>query len=221
MLYTLSFFIRKCSLLTMSTTCVAPNCKSGYRSNQKKFPDEKYSWHKFPSVKDNIELRKLWISAIPRSEADGKEYIPPDDARLCNKHFHPSDFELMHQNVNVTNKNSNDGFMKNAQPKQGAVPSVWPGCPAHLPKTRSERPTRLATSQARIDHESALAAHELEEEMRQDTFSSLDKLVEKIDSVTLPDNIRVIQKQNHVAFLNIFTDDKPIIKYCLKLNSEL
>ena len=66
----------------MPTTCVAPNCRSGYRSQQKKLPDEKYLWHKFPSVKDNIELRKLWIAAIPRSEADRKEYMPPYDARL-------------------------------------------------------------------------------------------------------------------------------------------
>ena len=57
--------------------------------------------------------------------------------------------------------------------------------------------------------------------MRQDTFSSLDELVEKIDSVTLPNNFRVIQKQNHVAFLYICNDEKPIINYCLKLNSEL
>ena len=73
--------------------------------------------------------------------------------------------------------------MKNTKLKQDAVPSVCLRCSTHLTKTRSERPTRLATSQARVNHESALAAHELKE-VRQDTFSSLDELVEKIDSVT-------------------------------------
>ena len=33
----------------------------------------------------------------------------------------------MHQNINVTHKNANDGFMKNAQLKQDDVPSVWSG----------------------------------------------------------------------------------------------
>ena len=195
----------------MSTTCVATNCKSGYRPYQKKSPDEKYSWHKFPSVKDNIELRKLWIAPILRGEAHGKEYIPPDDARLCDKHFHPSDFELMRQNVNVTRKNSNDGFMKNAQLKQDTVHSVWPGCPAHLTKTRSGRPTKLS----RVDHESALAAHELEEGMRQGTFSSLDGLVEKIDSVTLPNNIRRYSSRNllkrTIRFAFLMTNVKTVI----------
>ena len=73
--------------------------------------------------------------------------------------------------------------MKNAQLKQDALPSVWPRCPAHLTKTKSEQLTS-------VDHESALPAHELE--VRQDTFSLLDELVEK----------------NHFAFRNICTEEK-------------
>ena len=86
----------------MPTTCVAPECRSGYPSERKKFPGIQYGWHKFPSEKENLVLRKRWIAAMPRVNSDGKEYDPPGHARLCHKHFHLSDYELMHTNKNVT-----------------------------------------------------------------------------------------------------------------------
>ena len=118
---------------------------------------------------------------MPRVEFDGKEYDPPGHARLCHKYFIPSDYELMHKNRNVTHRNTNNGLMKRGELKPNAVPSVWPGCPARLAKTKNERPTKMATSQARDKHETAVRNELLEEHIREDTFGSLDGLQVKFD----------------------------------------
>ena len=132
--YFISVLFWPCLRLVFATNCKS---KSIGRTKQR-FPGEKYSWHKFLSVKDNIELRKLWTATIPRSEADGTFHRTKLDC--ATNIFIRQVFELMYQNINVTHNNSDVGFMKNAQLKQRCC---TPGCPAYLTKTRSQRPTRL------------------------------------------------------------------------------
>ena len=93
----------------MPTCCVAPQCKSGYRSEKKNNPDAKYGWHKFPP--SGSEERKKWLAVMPRINDGGKCYDPPKDARLCHKHFLPSDYEEKHQSRNSTHRNSNRGII--------------------------------------------------------------------------------------------------------------
>ena len=168
--YKYGYMISKCRLL------VGPGCKSGYPKERKKCPKIKYGWHKFPSSSTNLALRKKWPAAMPRVEFDGKEYDPPGHARLCRKHFIPSDYELMHKNTNVMHRITNNGLMKRGELKPNAVQSVWPGCAARLTKTKNERPTKMATSQARDEQETAVRKELLEEHIHEDRFDSVDGL---------------------------------------------
>ena len=44
---------------------------------------------------------------------------------------------------------------------------------------------------------------------------------EKIDSASLSKNVTMIRNQSHVLFINICSEGKPIIRYCLKVNAAL
>ena len=202
----------------MPTTCVGPGCKSRYAKERKENPGIKYGWHKFPS---DSALRKKWLAAMPRVKFDGTKYDPPGHARLCHKHFIPTDYELMHKNTNVTHRNSNNGHMQRGELKKNVVPSLWPGCPGRLSKEKTERPTKMATSQARVEHDIAVRNDIIEEQIREDTFESLDDLKEKFDSASLSENVTMIRNQSHVLFINICSENKPIIRYCLKVNAAL
>ena len=111
--------------------------------------------------------------------------------------------------------------MKRGELKTNAVPSVWPGCPARLTKTKNERPTKMATSQAREEHEIAVRNELFEEQIREDTFDLLDGLQVKFDMSSLPDDVTIIRNKTHAVFLNLCTEEKPTIRYCLKLNAAL
>ena len=127
----------------------------------------------------------------------------------------------MHKNRNVTHRNTNNGLMKRGELKPNAVPSVWPGCPTRLTKTKNERPTKMATSQARDEHETAVRKELLEEHIREATFDSLDGLQVKFDVSSLPDDVTMIRNKTHAVFLNLCTEEKPTTRYCLKLNAAL
>ena len=113
---------------------------------------------------------------MPRINDGGKCYDPPKDARLCHKHFLPSDYEEKHQSRNSTHRNSNGGIMQRGVLKPNTVPSVWPGCPEHLSKRTIERPAKMATSTAREENDSRIRKNLIEMQTLQDAFNSLDEL---------------------------------------------
>ena len=91
----------------MTNWCVAPNCENGYKPKKVKKKtlngseqtnDEstetktKVSLFSFPLEEKQPELRKKWITALPRKIDGGKNFNPSEHARLCKLHFQESGF---------------------------------------------------------------------------------------------------------------------------------
>ena len=178
----------------------------------------KYGWHKFSS---DLALRKNGLQQCHELNLMERNRYHRDMLVCVTSIFIPTDYELMHKNTNVTHRNSNNGHMQRGELKKNAVPSLWPGCPGRLSKEKTERPTKMATSQARVEHEIAVRNDIIEEQIRENTFESIDDLKEKFDSASLSNNVTMIRNQSHLLFINICSEGKPIIRYCLKVNASL
>ena len=81
----------------MPTTCVSPNCNSGYCREKRDGKQEKIDFHK---------LRPEWIPLVPC-----KKRTHTSNSKICSRHFHEDDFLLEHKTGNVTNRSKNGGKM--------------------------------------------------------------------------------------------------------------
>ena len=175
----------------MPNACVAPNCKVGYKpkkKKKKKVGDEngvedadgergeqekstvaKHHTYHFPDEKAERELWEKWKNAVPRKEANVKDWKGPSKhSVLCDKHFLPSDFKEEPLDSNTSRKYSK-GSMKRRELKPNAVPSQWSGCPNLLSKPPPvERPTSSTTSDARHEKQREIEQRRLEEERIKD-----------------------------------------------------
>ena len=118
----------------MVNTCSAPGCQTGYKKVKTSKRERAsgihdvsddiiintqtlYSLYKFPI---DETLKNKWIGAIPRLN-----WIPTDNARLCEKHFLSSDFKDERDDKNRGRNKKRGAFVRKIL-KQDAVPSVWP-----------------------------------------------------------------------------------------------
>ena len=107
----------------MGRSCVVPECKSGYK---------------------NVDMRGIsmftfrdeWRGKIPRAS----DWKSTANTGICSKHFVEDDIvrEATTSNSRGKRKRKGDDLVK-AYLKDDAFPTIFPGCPAHLTKTRAPR----------------------------------------------------------------------------------
>lgn len=131
---------------------------------------------------------------------------------MCSLHFLESDFETTTQDTNSTRRkrriaaaiDTNTSQVKKARLKDDAVPSQWPGAPAYLsvkipPNRAQSRATAEARRKLQVEREDA----KYEAFLSRERVHCLDDVLAKLDEITLPDGVAVVQRTNCVIFLYI------------------
>ena len=114
-------------------------------------------------------------------------------------------------------------ILKKRKLKEDAVPSVWPGLPAHLTRTPTvPRKTTRTSSEARTAAVEAMLKSvesvEIENDrVIRDSFSSLEELKTKINEINLPATTQVIEKDSAILFISVSIKTLPEID-CLFVN---
>ena len=121
----------------MPNRCSAPGCKSNYDS------EETFSVFQMPKQPDG--LRHSWLRALHREDVGDLKTV-----YVCSKHFKEGDIEYTHRLPN------GDGTYreiprKHLKLKEGAVPSILPGCLAYYPTQPTTKRRRRFSSQTKDD----------------------------------------------------------------------
>ncbi|QQP31460.1 Putative LOC100212901, partial [Caligus rogercresseyi] len=127
----------------MGKVCVAPGCRSGYKS--KRYKEEKRRFHMIP--KDE-SLRQLWTKAVPR-----QNWIPSRYSALCDVHFMPSDYKPESTDCNRSRTDRSGKTLCLKLLKKDAVPSNFPNLPHHHSKKPPPKPSSTSTSSSRLLNE--------------------------------------------------------------------
>ena len=181
----------------MPYKCIVTGCRSGYdhtkTDNNEK---EKVQMHKFPTDESR---RSVWINRIPR-KLNKKE----KNSRICEKHFLLSDYVTERNDKQNRRINRKGKILKKRKLKEDAVPSVWPGLPAHLTRTPTvPRKTARTSSEARTAAVEAMAKEIENDRVIKDSFSSLEELKTKINEINLPATTQVIEKDSAIIFISV------------------
>ena len=215
----------------MPDKCIAPECTTP-RENKSLPKGQKISQFYFPNQDLFPEIRKRWISAVPRVG-----FTPSKNSVLCEKHFIPSDFRTTSKDTNSTRAKQREKVITVKALKDNAVPSKWPGCPDHLSKTPdTPRTTSLASAAAREERESVrdeirasisfrIAEQQnaeveeresvmAEEAVERETFATIDELVNKLE---LPDNFQRVLEGNCLVIFSFQKVEIPSLEVVLKV----
>lgn len=193
----------------MPYKCCAPGCKGNYDNGPK------VQIFSFP-VDD--ELRKQWISAIPR-----KDYNPSKHAKICVLHF--SEADLI---TTITEQDSRSGTvvtinLSKPRLKPTAVPCKFPNCPKYVSKSRFIRETRdeklLRAERNNLAAAIEQSKHEYLQYENSVRFANIDEFAEK--SLTLPPGWFKIIQTNKVTFFRLINNPGPTITYAFSLDSNL
>ena len=115
----------------MPNNCSAPGCKSNYS------PTDRIPVFKMPQKPD--ELRHAWLRApLHRDDIDELKAV-----YLCSKHFREDKAETTHK---VPNGDGSYREIPRNRPKlkDGAVPTILPGCPRYYSHHTATKRTRLS-----------------------------------------------------------------------------
>lgn len=124
--------------------CCVSNCKVGYDKHK---TTEKVAIFKFPSDRKFCEKR---IKAIPR-----QNWVVTDSMRVCEKHFHPEDFQDTSADTN-TRRRRDTPKLQRRRLKSTAIPRIFPDLPSYLSSSADvPRPTSSTSSSSRIALENA------------------------------------------------------------------
>lgn len=80
----------------------------------------------------------------------------------------------------------------------------------------------MATSTAREENDTRIKKNLIEMQVLEDTFNSLDELESKFNMISLPENVNMIRNKNHIVFFfHLTTEEKPTLRFSLKVSSTL
>lgn len=193
----------------MPYKCCAPGCTGNYDNGPK------VQMFNFP-VDD--ELRKQWISAIPR-----KDFKPSKHTRICILHF--SEADLI---TDITEQDSRNGTMvtiKLNKPrlKATALPCNFPNCQKYFSKSSFRRKTRdeklLQIEQNNLATAIEQSKNEYLKHENSVRFANIDEFTEK--PLTLPPGWFKIIELEKVTFFRLINNPGPTITYAFTLNSNL
>ena len=114
----------------MPNNCSAPGRRSNYD------PTDRISVFKMPEKPD--ELKHAWLRALHRDDKDELKVV-----YVCSKHFREGEVETTHK---VPNGDGSYREILRSRPKlkDGAVPTILPGCPAYYSSHSATKRTRLS-----------------------------------------------------------------------------
>ena len=114
----------------MPNNCSAPGCRSNYD------PTDRIPVFKMPEKPD--ELKHALLRALHRDDIDELKVV-----YVCSKHFREGEAETTHK---VPNGDGSYREILRSRPKlkDGAVPTILPGCPAYYSSHSATKRTRLS-----------------------------------------------------------------------------
>ena len=189
--------------------CCAPGCTSGTSQFT-----EVVAYHRFPK-----SLREVWLSKIPR-----KDWNPPQDPRLCEKHFTSDSYKVVKADTKNPWRASKEGTKLSRKClKPDAVPTVWPNCPHYLTECNpTPRQSKNSTGlRASTDEKSVFdgVPSETAELMQLSDISDFDK---NLNTERIPPSVSFICKGTKRIFVDMSCEnDRPVTKYSIILDENL
>ena len=120
-----------------------PNCRSGYKNEEKSTSTAAISYHAFPL--NDATRTSQWIRAIHR-----EGFNPTANARVCSKHFCEADYRKSSCDADVTRvKNRAGAELKLKLLKDTAIPSMFPGQPKYMSGKPHKERSSTATAETR------------------------------------------------------------------------
>lgn len=161
----------------MPSPCSAPGCTSNY------YPDDRV--HIFRLPENPPELKRAWIRALHREDIDRLKVV-----NVCIKHFREEDVEYFHEVPN------GDGTFTSVprdklKLKEGAIPSLLPGCPSYYSSTSTRKRTRLSyesKEKEMLNQTIQLSLKSESEAKHKFIIRNLQDLKAKLNYIVLPDN---------------------------------
>uniref|UniRef100_T1IYY2 THAP-type domain-containing protein n=1 Tax=Strigamia maritima TaxID=126957 RepID=T1IYY2_STRMM len=163
----------------MGRKCFVPNCKGGYAGQS-----VKVSTFKAPS---NPEQLQKWKAKIPRQDRQ----ITEKDC-VCELHFHAAEIIRFWEKKNDAGVVLAHSDYKKPVLKPGAVPSLFPNCPAYLSqKQRPERnspkqrksPPQQTSKRKRPANQNVIVECDIEEDIEENTGGFNVDCVKSIDEI--------------------------------------
>ena len=177
----------------MVNKCIAPGCRTGYTAESNHI---KISVYRFPVEK---ELRQRWIQRV-----SCQNWIRQKN------HFQTSDFQV-ERDDNTRGRGNKRGILKRKFLRPDAVPSILP----NLPKYLSKELTIPRVTNARSESRKILEKARESKKLKSDSFKNLTELYEKF-SLQKTECV-VIKTDTQITFVRLNVDEKPSIKYSLKI----
>ena len=119
----------------MPSRCSAPGCRSNYDD------DERIPVFKMPHKPD--ELRHAWIRALHRDDIHELKTV-----YVCSQHFREEEIERTYK-VPTGDGTYREMPRKYLKLKEGAVPSILPGCPTYYSTQTTNKRSRLSIESKR------------------------------------------------------------------------
>ncbi len=103
-----------------------------------------------------------------------------------------------------------------------AVPSIFPGCPAHLTKeTPVLRSTVLVSSESRHTREQQLLSQKVENFFKDDEIKDFEHLSASVGDQVLPSEVLFLKVDNTLVFYQVLVGIVPTISFSLTVDSTL
>ncbi|XP_063244715.1 uncharacterized protein LOC134545879 [Bacillus rossius redtenbacheri] len=192
--------------------CCVPQCRGNYEGGPK------VHVFKFP---DSEDIKNAWLNAIPR-----EHFIPTKYSRVCEVHFKSA--EVLWESVYFDEKSGRTLTAPLERPKlkDGAVPSVFPGCPSYLssgsqsvrdsPRKKRQRKEAAAVERATAESLQTYADYESKH-----VCSTYDELVLLCKSAKTSVFWDLINRPDKLAYVHISFEDAPVLTYTVTIKSDM
>ncbi len=188
----------------MTTRCAVPNCNSCSEAGNG------ITWHSFPRDGD---LLQKWICSIPRSD-----WLPTKWSKLCSVHFEDDCFTTDNQDSNKYRKKAP---VQKRRLKKGSVPTIFPGCPSYLTKSKTVHRSDKCSSEWRDQNEVKRQDESNNNFPKADKINGFSELCIQLQRETFPIETYVIQRKVNGSVSGIRTRKNCLFKETSLANRDL
>ena len=177
----------------MPYSCCVPGCHAGYNSSNESQAEKNASMFRFPK---NEELKRKWLSAIPRTD-----WIAKESHRVCSLHFEERDFEIESKDKREQRRQAREtSKLQRLRLTPNAIPHIFPGLPSHYSVRTPQPRSSAASSFSRAENQNKRTEQDFAKFLAKDFIESLDMLKEKLKTLVLPDGCCSVIQTNRIIF---------------------
>ncbi|XP_047116143.1 uncharacterized protein LOC124796100 [Schistocerca piceifrons] len=192
--------------------CCVPRCRGNYGTGPK------VMLFSFPK---DANLRWKWLSAIHRDN-----FQPTEHTKVCELHFTESDICRHTECYDEVKGTKLTVKLSRPRLREGAVPSVLPGCPSYLSTPSTSSRESAEERRARLDNEHLLQAikdsivTKTEYDSRK-LFSTFEAFLQCLERETIPSEWTIVRRSDCVLFLLLTVLPAPSVSVSVVVTNDL